>query len=221
MPWPAFRRRLCGATQPLRPTRRTRKEERKNGRVAMGDQGTRPAMPQSFETPRLSLRPFSAGDAEAAFQWLGDPEVMRFIPTGPDPSVEGTRRRVARYRDHQARHGFSRWIVRERGSGEAVGDSGLVFLESGSIDLGFRFARAWWGQGFATEVATAWIRVAFVDLRLDRLTAFAHPQNLASLHVLEKVGFRKTSAERIMGMEAFTFVLDARDRPLVGEAEPG
>ena len=180
-------------------------------------------MPESLETQRLSLRPFSADDAETAFRWLGDAEVMRFTPTGPDTSVEGASRRVARYRDHQARHGFSRWIVQERGSGEAIGDSGLVFLDSGSIDLGFRFSRAWWGRGFATEVAAAWIRVAFVDLRLDRLTAFAHPENVASLHVLEKVGFRKTERERVivMGMEAFTFVLDAAGHPLAGYGQPG
>jgi RimJ/RimL family protein N-acetyltransferase len=167
-------------------------------------------MPERLDTARLVLRPFAEDDAEAAFRWFGDPEVMRFIPTGADGSVEDTRQRLARYREHQTRHGFSKWIVRERGSGEAVGDAGLLRLEDPErIDLGFRLARDCWGRGFATEAARAWVQAAFADFRLARLTAFAHRENRASLTVLEKVGFRRTGLARVMGMEAYTYVLDA------------
>lgn len=164
-------------------------------------------MPESLETPRLVLRPFTEDDAEAAFRWFGDPEVMRFVPSRADRSVEETRRRLARYREHQARHGFSKWIVRERTSGEAVGDSGLLRLEEPErVDLGFRFARSSWGRGFATEVARAWVQAAFTDFGLDRLTAFSHPGNVASLKVLEKAGFRRTGRAEVMGMDAYTYV---------------
>jgi ribosomal-protein-alanine N-acetyltransferase len=166
-------------------------------------------MLERLDTARLVLRPFAEDNAEAAFCWFGDPEVMRFVPSGADRSVEETRRRLARYREHQARHGFSKWIVRERSSGEAVGDSGLLRLEGPErIDLGFRFARPWWGRGFATEVARAWVQAAFADFGLDRLTAFSHPENLASLKVLEKVGFRRTGHAEVMGMDAYIYALD-------------
>ena len=178
-------------------------------------------MPERLETERLVLRPFAEDDAEAAFRWFGDPEVMRFIPTGADQSVEETRRRLARYREHQARHGFSKWIVRERTSGEAVGDSGLLRLEEPErVDLGFRFARPWWGRGFATEAARAWVHAAFADFGLDRLTAFAHPANVPSLKVLEKVGFRRTDHAEVMGMEAYTYVLEASLWGLVTGSAP-
>jgi len=168
--------------------------------------------PDHIDTPRLLLRPFAPEDADVAFRWLGDPEVMRFIPTGPDRSLADTTRRLARYIEHQAVHGFSKWIVVERRSGEPIGDSGLFVLpDSGRIDLGFRFARPYWGQGYATEVASAWIRAAFLDLGLHRLTAFAHPENAGSLRVLEKVHFRRVGRERVMGADAITFALDADD----------
>ena len=168
-------------------------------------------MPRMLETERLILRPFVAEDALSAFRWFGDADVMRFTPTGPDASVEETARRLAAYQEHQTTHGFSKWLVQERRSGEAIGDSGLLVLpESGNVDLGFRFLKHFWGLGFATEVATAWTDVAFGQLGLRRLTAFAHPQNLASLRVLEKVGFSRVSSERVMGMEAITFALERR-----------
>ena len=43
-----------------------------------------------IETSQLILRPFQLSDAQAAFEWFGDPVVMRFTPTGPDMSIEET-----------------------------------------------------------------------------------------------------------------------------------
>jgi RimJ/RimL family protein N-acetyltransferase len=99
-------------------------------------------MRHQIETLRLCIAPFNGDDVAAAFAWLSDPDVMRFSPTGPDRSMGETKKRLARYIDHQTLHGFSRWIIRERASGQAIGDAGLVVLEDlGKIDLGFRFAR--------------------------------------------------------------------------------
>lgn len=53
-----------------------------------------------IETPRLVMRPFEVADVEQAFLWFGDPQVMRYTPTGPDASIERTGERLARYREH-------------------------------------------------------------------------------------------------------------------------
>jgi RimJ/RimL family protein N-acetyltransferase len=162
-----------------------------------------------IETERLRLSPFSVDDVEAAFRWFGDPEVMQFVPNGPDSSIDATRRRVESYQQHQVTHGFSEWVIRQSGTAEPIGDSGLLVLEEPEgTDLGFRLARPYWGCGFATEAASAWIRVAFLDLDLSRLTAFTHPSNVASLRVLRKVGFTPTGARQVMGMDALTFAYD-------------
>jgi RimJ/RimL family protein N-acetyltransferase len=168
-----------------------------------------------IETERLRLSPFTVEDVEAAFRWFGDPEVMRFVPGGPDPSIEATRGRVERYRQHQAVHGFSKWVIRQRESAEPIGDSGLVVLDgSEAVDLGFRLGRPYWGRGLATEAATAWLHAAFVDLGLRQLTAFTHPGNVASVRVLRKVAFSLTGARQVLGMDALTFSAAA------GEAVP-
>ena len=179
-------------------------------------------MREKLETLRLCIEPFTSDDAAAAFAWFSDPEVMRFIPTGPDRFMGETKKRLARYIEHQALHGYSKWIVRERASGKPIGDSGLIVLEDlGKIDLGFRFARSYWRQGFATEAASAWARAAFIDFGLDRLTAFAHPENLASLRVLEKLHFRSMGPERMMGMDSIVFSLSATEFQLLAEMSSG
>ena len=165
-----------------------------------------------IETRRLILRPFESDDVDAAFAWFGDPIVMRFTPGGPDTSIEQTKARLANYQEHQTEHGFSRWIVLDRHLGRPIGDAGLLALqEYGWIDLGFRLAQPCWGQGLATEAASAWVRAAFDEFHIDRLTAFVHPKNVASIRVLEKLGFHAERRDTIMGMNSIVFSLRAND----------
>ena len=166
----------------------------------------------TIETHRLILRPFEPGDVEAAFGWFGDAIVMRFTPNGPDTSIEQTKARISNYQDHQTVHGFSRWIILDRRLDRAIGDSGLLELqEYGWIDLGFRLAQSYWGKGLATEAASAWVRAAFDDFHIDRLTSFVHPGNVGSIRVLEKLGFRAAGRDTIMGMNSLLFSLGAQD----------
>lgn len=165
-----------------------------------------------IETRRLILRPFESEDVEAAFAWFGDPIVMGFTPSGPDTSIEQTKTRLAKYQEHQAAHGFSKWIVLDRHLGCPIGDSGLLVLQGyGWIDLGFRLAQPYWGQGLATEAACAWVRAAFDDFHIDRLTAFVHPENIASIRILKKLGFHAERRDTIMGLNSIVFSLRAND----------
>ncbi len=165
-------------------------------------------MRPTIETRRLILRPFESADAETAFAWFGDAIVMRFTPTGPDTSVEQTKARLGKYEEHQTPHGFSRWIILDHRLDRAIGASGLLELrEHGWIDLGFRLAQSYWGKGLATEAASAWVHAAaFHDFHIDRLTSFVHPENVGSIRVLEKLGFRAAGRGTIMGMNSVSFL---------------
>jgi len=168
-------------------------------------------MRTKIETRRLILRPFEPTDVEAAFGWYGDPVVMRLTVTGPDKSIEETKTRLTYFENHQQAHGFSKWVILDAASGLAIGDSGLLVLpECGWIDLGFRLSQPHWGRGLATEVASAWVHAALDEYRIHRLGAFAHPENVASIRVLEKVGFHRQRWDRVMGMESIVFSLDSK-----------
>jgi [ribosomal protein S5]-alanine N-acetyltransferase len=170
-------------------------------------------MANIIETPRLILRPFQPDDAIVASRWFSDPIVMRHTPSGPDASLARTCERLAGYEAHQAQHGFSKWLVVERASGHPIGDAGLLVLESeGWIDLGFRFERASWGKGYATEVGAAWVSVAFGDLGIEQLGAFVHPENIASMKVLERLGFHDEATRTVLGMPAVTYTLQRLGR---------
>jgi RimJ/RimL family protein N-acetyltransferase len=140
-------------------------------------------------TPRLRLRPYREDDVAPMFGVFGDREVMRFSQSGGDPTIEVTAARIAKLIDHQAKFGFSLWVVEDRTTGEILGDCGLKQLEAGpEIEVGYRFAKAHWGRGYATESAEASVRYGFHTLALPRIVAVVEPANVASCRVIEKIG---------------------------------
>ena len=97
----------------------------------------------------------------------------------------------ARNLQHWSDHGFGLWILRERRGGEPVGRAVLRHLLVDGVDeveVGYAFYPPFWGRGLATEVASACLELGRGKLHLATIVAVTSPTNLASQHVLEKVG---------------------------------
>lgn len=141
------------------------------------------------ETERLLLCRPRLADVADLFSFLGDPDAMRF--TTALGSVEGCRLHVARHERQRRRVGYAPWVVVERLSGRIAGYGGLYddpFDPGWGVEAGYFFAPWAWGQGYASELTRE--RLSLAGRRsLDQVSAFAHPQNVASQRVLEKAGF--------------------------------
>jgi len=161
-----------------------------------------------LETERLLLRPFEPSDADQIFETWGDPVAMRWIPSGAHPDVETSRQRIGRFMEHQAAHGFSLWPVVEKASGRILGDCGLILVEwkGPDVELAYRFGRAAWGKGYATEAAGAALRYGFEVAGLDTIIAVTHPDHVASRRVMEKNGMRLTGTAHLYGRELVRYV---------------
>lgn len=126
-----------------------------------------------------------------------DPEVTRFIPGGVR-DMAGTRQRVAELIAHHDRHGVSKWAVTLCDSGVLIGDCGLQFLPGRpELELGFHFARAYWGHGYASEAATACLGWALTR-RTERILAIVDPQHHSSQRVLAKLGMQLIGEAHIL-----------------------
>ena len=157
--------------------------------------------PGRIEAPRTYLRPFEEADADEAFAWFSDAEVMKYIPGGADATLEDSRRRIAAYREHEARFGYSKRLIIHRETGQAIGDAGLYHMPDGRrIELGYRLARPFWAAGYALETGQAWLGWFDEHLQDEPLFADVHPDHVRSQRVLEKLGFHSTHAEIVHGM---------------------
>lgn len=164
---------------------------------------------ERLESPRLLIRPCHLKDADALFRYRADPEVMKFLPSGADKSLENTRRVIQRYIDHQRQYGFSKWVLVLKSTQRIIGDAGLLFLEEVSgFELGYRIAPERWSNGFATEAGRTWLNAAFSRFGLTRVFAFAHPDNVASIRVLAKLGMKIERRGRFYGMESVLYSTD-------------
>jgi RimJ/RimL family protein N-acetyltransferase len=160
-------------------------------------------------TPSLDLRPFTDADREAMHRIYSDPLVMRYVATGPAVNRAATERLLHDYAAHQRANGFSFWGVVERASGALIGDAGLYRTPAGEVELGYTLGAPWWGRGYATEAASAWLDAAFGQLEIYEVIALAEPANVASLRVLEKVGMRRFGERPAFGRPHVVFRIAA------------
>jgi ribosomal-protein-alanine N-acetyltransferase len=163
-----------------------------------------------IETERLRLRRLVEGDLE---RWhrvvFADADVMRFLPSGVPVSLERTRDVFRRFEEGWARRGLAPWGVELLASGELIGHCGLRHVDElpGEVEVLYALARDHWGQGYATEAASASVRFGFEHVGLDRILAFAQPLNVASRHVMEKLGMTYERTARLFGIDAVVYRL--------------
>ena len=161
--------------------------------MSAGDNGVGVMAP--IETERLILRQFVLDDA-AAFQRLNaDPLVRRYTYDSPMETLDDARRVLteAPLADY-AKHGYGRVACVLKDTGELIGFSGLKYLSDiGETDIGYRFLRAHWGKGYATESARPMMDYGRNVLRLERIIGLVDPDNAGSVHVLEKLGLKYES----------------------------
>ena len=136
----------------------------------------------TLTTPRLSLRPFAASDAGDFQRLAGDWNIARMTSDIPHPLDEAG-----------ARHWLTPATEEQRFAicldGQLIGGVGTFRRASGVGELGFWLGTAWWGQGMATEAASAVIAYGLATDAYASFSSSHFDDNPASRRVLEKLGF--------------------------------
>jgi RimJ/RimL family protein N-acetyltransferase len=151
-----------------------------------------------LETPRLLLRRWRQRDRAPFASMNSDPEVMRYFPAPETRARSDTA--IDRWNAQLAERGWSNWAVERRDTASFIGFIGLtmprrVLPFTPCIEVGWRLRRDAWGQGFATEGASACLRLGFERLGLDEIVSFAACVNARSIAVMERIGLHDTQAD--------------------------
>lgn len=141
----------------------------------------------TLQTSRLTISPCKPADGLEFSALESDPEVMRHLTGG----------RVGAHVPDELKDTFLMprgtepfvWTARHTATGAFVGWF-CLWPEDGRVaELGYRLRRAEWGQGLASEGASALVRWGFESGGYDRITASTMTVNTGSRRVLEKIGF--------------------------------
>ncbi|MDR1532091.1 MAG: GNAT family N-acetyltransferase [Clostridiales bacterium] len=145
----------------------------------------------AHETERLILRPFVGTDLPALYEIMRKPEVMYAWEHGFtfDETQEWLARQQARYHG-----GYGLLAVCLKTTGALIGQAGLASAEINGrhvTEVSYIFDNSAWGSGYATEAAKALVRFAFKEREINRLHCAIRPENLPSIKVAERLGFRQ------------------------------
>ncbi len=151
-----------------------------------------------IETERLILRLFTLHDAAAIYELNKDPDVTRYTGDPVKDIAHGKEILEQVILPQYALYNHGRWAVHTKQGMEFIGWCGLKNRpERKEVDLGYRFKKATWGKGYATEAAAACINYGFEKLQLLRIVGRAVPDNIGSLNVLEKCGMQYVGEEML------------------------
>lgn len=153
-----------------------------------------------LQAERLLLRRWLPRDQDPFAAICADPLVMEHFPA--TRSYEETRAYIEQIEAGFEAEGFGFWAVELRGAGAGtlIGFVGLRSIDPAmpfapAVELGWLLGKEHWGQGYATEAATAAIHFAFEELGLVELIAYTAKCNLRSQRVMERLGMHRDPAE--------------------------
>jgi RimJ/RimL family protein N-acetyltransferase len=149
-------------------------------------------------TSRLKLREWTDADRDPFAAINADPRVMEFFPRSL-VRVESDAFLAHNQADIVA-NGYGLYAVEVKQTGQFIGYVGLARPTfeahfTPAIEIGWRLARAAWGEGYATEAARAVAGHAFGVLGLDALVSFTAEWNRPSRRVMEKIGMTHDPAD--------------------------
>ena len=164
-----------------------------------------------IETARLRLRSHKLSDFEACVSLWADPVVTRYI-SGRAFTGEEVWARILRYAGHWAWLGYGFWAIEERASGRFVGEAGFADFHRdmepslhGIPEAGWVLTPSAHGLGYATEAVNGF--VSWGDFRFAGAPTgcLIHPENLASIRVAEKAGYRERTRTEYKGEPTVVF----------------
>ena len=150
-----------------------------------------PLLTPTLHTTRLLLRPFTEADTNAIFALHSSPHVLRYWDAPPYKERAQAERFIAGCKRLEQEGSGARLAIERATDGVFIGWCGFFKWdqEYRSAGIGYCFNDTAWGQGFATEAASAVLQWAFGTLDLNRVQSETDTRNLASARVLEKLGF--------------------------------
>ncbi|MGD9705874.1 MAG: GNAT family N-acetyltransferase [Acidimicrobiia bacterium] len=151
-----------------------------------------------LRTERLLLRRWNDVDRIAFAALNADPAVMEHFPS--TLGVEQSDAFVDRIEATFDERGYGLWAVEVPGQVAFAGFVGLwpaTFPAhfTPAVEVGWRFAVAHWGQGYAPEGAAAALDYGFDVAGLDEVVSMTTVGNTKSRRVMEKLGMHRDPAD--------------------------
>jgi RimJ/RimL family protein N-acetyltransferase len=147
------------------------------------------------ETPRLILGTWLQSDRDLFREINADPKVMEFFPFRR--SHEEADAFLGKLNGMMTSDGLGFYAMVLKETDEPVGFCGLShpnlpgIFPNEAIEIGWRLATRFWGNGYVTEAAGALLDKAFSQTNIDSVVSFAVAANHRSTNVMQRLGMQR------------------------------
>jgi len=153
-----------------------------------------------LETKRLVLRRMTLADAEFYLRHFSDPDIVELTAFDAPENIAKARQELLEFciKPFEENKGI-RWGIVLKGETELAGTIGYHhWVKAGGYHAraGYDLAAAYRRRGVMTDALMAVLRYGFETMRLNKVEACTDPRNVASIRLLEKLGFHQDGVLR-------------------------
>ena len=146
-----------------------------------------------IETQRLIMRPFDIKDLDIVSLLYGNSDIMTYMPCGclTDGEIRTHLQKITSDWNERPQLNYEMAVICKSDS-KKIGRARIhMDYESDTAMIGWLLIQPEWNKGYATEITKSLLEYCFKILKVHRVCALCHPQNIASWKVLEKCGLRR------------------------------
>ncbi|RBP53609.1 GNAT family N-acetyltransferase [Arenicella xantha] len=145
-----------------------------------------------IETERLRIRRIEDADVKAIYPIHSEPVVNRYLPYDTWTSWDDAKHWYARVLERRRILEAEQFVIELKDSANIIGTC-IAFSfcpNARSLEFGYVLGRAAWKQGYMLEAMSSFVPTLQQRLALNTLIARVESDNLASLALVKKLGFK-------------------------------
>jgi RimJ/RimL family protein N-acetyltransferase len=143
-----------------------------------------------IESDRLIYKNIEENDIIPLFNIQNDPVNFKYTIWTDD--LQKYRNKILSHELTRKQFQVSPWVIINKNESKIIGWGGLLvdpFDPGWGYEVVYFFQKEYWNKGYASELVESSLSIGFDHLDLEKITAFAHPENAGSIKVLEKNNF--------------------------------
>jgi [ribosomal protein S5]-alanine N-acetyltransferase len=148
---------------------------------------------KTLHTKRLVLREITMEDTDSVFSIRSNKNAMKYIGKPIAKSIDEAKELIQKFVDAIKNNEGITWGICLSDTNNVIGTIGFwrISKEHYRAEIGYMLHPDYWNKGIVTEAAEAVLEFGFKQLKFHSVEAFLTPENLGSVRLLEKSGFKK------------------------------
>ena len=145
-------------------------------------------------TARFLIRESVPEDLESFYEIYRQPSVRRFLPPLSEDPEEEKQKLAAYIREQYGFYDYGIWTVEDAVNGKVVGRAGFTpGCSPDCLEMGYLIREEYRHKGCGMEVCSAILRYAREKLGVSKILLLTDRENLSSIRLAQKLGFRENS----------------------------